>query len=228
MRSLPGLKQFFQGIELTRRTRWGGEGRGECNTSNAGRQCNDLRSLSLADVRARGHPEVVSARLVQFGCLVSELIGRHLLAARLLRVVRLRVHGVLGDDSIRLAGRPPRNQDRFGRHDESLDRDRRFGGWGGERKEKVGFAISRKTFRLTILFGLAVDRRGLDSIAARSESQDLHAVVRVLLQSVQNGLARGGDLGVLGVLVVPGVGGSVDNLYIRLQYLNNLRFNSSI
>lgn len=101
-------------------------------------------------------------------------------------------------------------------------------GAGGERKEKVGFAISRKTFRLTILFGLAVDRRGLDSIAARSESQDLHAVVRVLLQSVQNGLARGGDLGVLGVLVVPGVGGSVDNLYIRLQYLNNLRFDSSI
>lgn len=57
-----------------------------------------------------------------------------------------------------------------------------------------------------------MNRRGLDTVSARSESQDLHAVVRVLLQSVQNGLARGGDLGVLGVLVVPGVGGSVDDL----------------
>lgn len=104
-----------------------GEGRGG-DTSNAGRQCDDLGSLSLADVRARGHPEVVSARLVQFGRLVGELIGRHLLTARLLRVVRLRVNGVLGDDAVRLAGWPPRNQDRFGRHDESLDRDRRFGG----------------------------------------------------------------------------------------------------
>lgn len=102
----------------------------ENGTSNAGRQCHDLRCLSLADVRARGHPEVVSARLVQFGCLVGELIGRHLLAARFLRVVRLRVHGVLGDDAVRLAGRPPRDQNRLGRHDESLDRDGRLGGWG--------------------------------------------------------------------------------------------------
>ena len=97
-------------------------------TSNAGRKCNDLGSLSLADVRARCHPEVVSARLVQFGCLVGELVGWHLLTGRFLRVVSLRVHGVLGDYAVRLAGWPPGNQDRFGRHDESLDRDRRFGG----------------------------------------------------------------------------------------------------
>ena len=102
--------------------------KGRGGTSNAGRKCNDLGSLSLADVRARCHPEVVSAGLVQFGCLVGELVGGHLLTGRFLRVVSLRVHGVLGDYAVRLAGRPPGNQDRFGRHDESLDRDRRFGG----------------------------------------------------------------------------------------------------
>lgn len=67
---------------------------------------------------------------------MGELIGRHLLAGRLLRVVRLRVHGVLGDDAVRLAGWPPRDKNRLGRHDESLDRDGRFGGWGGEEDKR--------------------------------------------------------------------------------------------
>lgn len=64
----------------------------------------------------------------------------------------------------------------------------------------------------TILFGLAMNRCGLDAVSARSESQNLHAVVCVLLQTVQNSLAGRRDFGVLGVLVVPCIGRSVDDL----------------
>ena len=44
---------------------------------------------------------------------------------------------------------------------------------------------------------------------------------------MQNGLARGGDLGVLGVLVVPGVGGSVDDLDKIKENIGTGRLDSS-
>lgn len=65
---------------------------------------------------------------------------------------------------------------------------------------------------ITVLFCLAMDRCGLDAISTGSESQDLHAVIRILLETVQNGFAGRRNLGVLRVLVVPCVGRSVDDL----------------
>lgn len=84
-----------------------------------------------------------------------------------------------------------------GRHETRIDSDDMTraliamgaSGAGGGRKirgEKRVFSKGRKGFfsLITVLFGLAVNRGRFDSVAARSESQHLHAVVRVFLQSV--------------------------------------------
>lgn len=70
---------------------------------------------------------------------------------------------------------------------------------------------------ITVLFSLAVDRCGPDAISAGGEGQDLHAVIRVLLQAVEDRLAGRRDLGVLCVLVVPRVGRSVDDLKLTFK-----------
>jgi len=57
-----------------------------------------------------------------------------------------------------------------------------------------------------------MNRCGFNAVSAGSKGQYLHAVVRILLQAVQNGLAGRRDLRILRVLIVPCVGGSVDYL----------------
>lgn len=68
------------------------------------------------------------------------------------------------------------------------------------------------SFSITILLSLAVNRCGLNAISAGCESQNLHAVVCVFLETVQDGLAGRRDFGVLRILIVPRVGRSVDDL----------------
>lgn len=57
--------------------------------------------------------------------------------------------------------------------------------------------LFRETKKLTVLFGLAMNRGGLDTVTASRECQYLHAVVGVFFQTVKNRLARSSDLGVL-------------------------------
>jgi len=53
---------------------------------------------------------------------------------------------------------------------------------------------------------------GLNTVSAGCESQNLHAIVRVFLETMQDSLAGRRDFGVLRILVVPRVRWSVDNL----------------
>jgi hypothetical protein len=53
--------------------------------------------------------------------------------------------------------------------------------------------VQKKT---TILFGVARDRYGFDTITASGESQYLHAVVGVLAQPVEDSFTSGDNLGI--------------------------------
>lgn len=101
-------------------------------TSNAWCQWYNLRSLSLANVRASGYPEIVSVLFVQFGSFVSQLVGQYFLASRFLSVFCLGVNRVLGDNSIGLAWWAPRDEDRFRRHNQGFDRNGCFRGYNGK------------------------------------------------------------------------------------------------
>jgi hypothetical protein len=49
---------------------------------------------------------------------------------------------------------------------------------------------------ITILFGVTGNRYGFDTITASGESQNLHAVVGVLAQSVEDSLTGGDNFGI--------------------------------
>lgn len=57
-----------------------------------------------------------------------------------------------------------------------------------------------------------MNRCGLDAISAGSESQNLHTVVRVFLEAVQDSFAGRRDLSILRIFIVPRVRRTIDNL----------------
>lgn len=59
------------------------------------------------------------------------------------------------------------------------------------------FHFSKTELVRTILFRVAGNRCGFDSVASGRESEDLHAVIGELAESVEDCLTRSDDLGIL-------------------------------
>lgn len=67
-------------------------------------------------------------------------------------------------------------------------------------------------FLITILLSLAVNWCRLNAVSSRCESQNLHAVIGIFLETVQDSLTRRCNLSVFRILIVPRIGRSIDDL----------------